>query len=165
MKKIFNMVIYVLLVSMIFISPVSAATHDSHSHSDEEYNFEVLNHETDSALNAEGDIGLFYIACEGTGQKHLMSGRGTGEVELITGETYIHNLYQCNGCSLGIISASNPFNVPRVKPGKFIIVTLPPGHQADQAYDFTKKGQKYSFTEEKSWTSGFFADVDFVRYR
>lgn len=143
MKKILNLVVFVFLFSFIYISPVSASSHESHSHS-----------EADA-------LGILYVPCEGTGQKHLMTGRGIGQVPMKNGTVYEKGLFQCKGCSLGIVMATYPYAIPKASaPGQYVSVTLP--NQVGAGYDFTKKGKTYSFSSASSWNTGFFANISFV---
>lgn len=141
MKKLLSMVTFTFLFSMIFISTASASAHGSHSHAGE-----------------EGEINPLYIPCEGTGGKHIMTGRGKGQVILTNEKYFSDDLYQCISCPQGLILTNLPhrgFSAPEY----YVPVTLP--DQAINGHDFTSQGPVYFQDYAFSWNYGIFSSITF----
>lgn len=162
MKKLFRLVVLGLLFSLFFISPVSASESGKHLHLESDTSHEGHSHEDHSHAEEFGDINMLYIPCSGTGVKHQLTGRGQAQVPMSNGTKYVAGLYQCKGCSLGIVTKTLPYAIPKASsPGQYVAVTLP--YQIGTGYDLTNKGKTYSFSYASSWYSGYFANISFVR--
>lgn len=164
MKKLLSLVAVIFLFNIIYVSSASASTAILNSQNDEISQSKAdksAHSHTDELSMQDGEINPLYIPCEGTGRKHQMTGRGKGQVPLTNGKNYFGNLYQCIGCSQGIVSVNNYYGILKPSaPGEYIAVYLP--HQTQYGYDFTKKGVKYNLSYSDSYTSGLFESIEFV---
>lgn len=108
-----------LLLSFVFLSPVSASTHNNlqghevHSHENHE------DHQHESELASEGgDFGVLYIPCP-AGGKHTMAPRGKGNV-YVGGVSVLNGTSsQCTKCKDVIVSQYSPFASGSYKLGKY----------------------------------------------
>lgn len=106
----------------------------------------------------DGNIELYYVPCTAGGSKHVMTGKGLGDVQLPDGTKTRWHLTQCMHCYMAIVSELNPFDPDYRKygPGRYAIKNY--NYNLSTGYEVGKLG---SLSYSSSYYDSFFIGLYF----